>query len=932
MFFRPQSWDRSTSPKLDKPDDKTDIQDTAAPTNTPRLLSRSPSPSTTLLNSKTLQNTLLNSYGNNNNNNNTITNNNNNGVDDTYLNETTTENKVTSILSPHFSVFQALNNPDLELSNNNSNIVNDKNEYTTNGAIIPQDNKEFASPSASASASAIELKYKFNEELEQSMNNPYLNDFSITSWQSVCGNPSSEYDLRNFRSDSPKLTSNNNTCTNTTNSIPKSTYRSTLSFNRSNLPFDGFKSPAVGSILSSSDAEDKRFDYFEEEEEDKDENEINKETENRNELVKLITDIKPEPNALVSITDNSNIDSNFASPGTALKNSKNSMESTALRNVNDNSEIVQNKSISLSESSQLKLAALNRVIVFDSDDELHDLTDNDDFEFDFKSTINNTINKNNKSSSLLQSTSSAMIPSFIMPRVSMSESSSKNTDGAGITSSLVAAAAAAAAATTTAATVSSSNLFENDDTLSIKIIGDYNNSITDRLKKYKKLLYNISINEKFTINGSNEKDLFIYIFNEHSINKLSQNHHKNLMNKYINKPILPIIITNKSKQDSIVGKFENLKILKKLFFICEPIKLTSFNDDLIELVNFLSNLNTNSIDNLFRDLKLNENLLNLNQVNSIILENSRNNINKHDINIEKLSNYKINSQFDNSNPSSIRKRRTKIDDFEKIGNNFKAGDDNNEFSKSLNLSDVNIIHNSNSKNNINNEINKNKLNKRRSSHSNSHSSNNNNKKNSSKKNDYKRIKDGLILGITFGVVSLTLVYIWKETFEIDEFNEVLNNSSDINIIHSSSINGSGGDGTSGTSGTTGNSRGAISLLKTSKPVNFIKKIIRDMNKTELLDYSSYSTFDEGIDIPQIDLSQYSSTVSGRSTQNQTSNYYPASSSMEYSHSLSSDINELKNFFASSSYMIVEKSKLTLIHLFNLASAFLPNLIAACLLS
>ncbi|OWB79199.1 hypothetical protein B5S32_g3413 [[Candida] boidinii] len=352
----------------------------------------------------------------------------------------------------------------------------------------------------------------------------------------------------------------------------------------------------------------------------------------------------------------------------------------------------------------------------------------------------------------------------------------------------------------------------------------------------------------------------------------------------------------------IIEKFENLKIFKKLFFICEPIKLNSINDDLIELINFLSNLNTNSIDNFLRELKLNENLLNLNEINSIFLDNnSRNNINKHDINIEKLSkNFKINNN-----------------------NNKYKYKDNDNFSKSLNLSDVNIIHNSNSKNNINNEINKNKLNKRRNSNNNSNNSNNNNnnKKNSSKKNDYKRLKDGLILGITFGVVSLTLVYIWKETFEIDEFNEILNNSNDINIIHSSSIN-SGNGGTSGTNDTN-NSTGAISLLKSSKSIKFIKKIIRDINKTELLDYSSYSTFDEGIDIPNLNLSNSSTSLPPSSN----------SSSIEYSNSnsFSSDINELKKFLTSSSYLIIEKSKLTLFHLFNFASAFLPNLIAACLL-
>ncbi|CDK28233.1 unnamed protein product [Kuraishia capsulata CBS 1993] len=181
------------------------------------------------------------------------------------------------------------------------------------------------------------------------------------------------------------------------------------------------------------------------------------------------------------------------------------------------------------------------IIAFDSDDENGDTT----------------------------STVKESIPSFIMPRVSMSEP---------------------------------------EGVVKVQVLGAQSEALVARLKTYKKKFLK---NCEFT-----KKDphlILLIVDNENYV-----------LPKLLNKPFIPILLEDEYRgQDE--EDFEDLS--SRTFFknsmICDPVKLKSIDQDLFGLINFLSNLDSKTFGSTLTHVSkfsLESNAISLSQLNSIVLD------------------------------------------------------------------------------------------------------------------------------------------------------------------------------------------------------------------------------------------------------------------------------------------------------------------------
>jgi hypothetical protein len=166
--------------------------------------------------------------------------------------------------------------------------------------------------------------------------------------------------------------------------------------------------------------------------------------------------------------------------------------------------------------------------------------------------------------------SSTIISSFVMPRVSILSTSNSLSD-------------------------------QMNAKLNVRIIGDKTNCLMTRFKSYKKIFNNI----QFYTNKSEYADLLILIVN-------SDNY---MLPKMTKSPCIPITLN----ESAILFSKKIPKHLK----LCDPIQLNSLNDDLLTLIDFLSNINDLKTWRMF--------LTNLSNSN-ITITNSNINVNVDHIN------------------------------------------------------------------------------------------------------------------------------------------------------------------------------------------------------------------------------------------------------------------------------------------------------------
>lgn len=169
--------------------------------------------------------------------------------------------------------------------------------------------------------------------------------------------------------------------------------------------------------------------------------------------------------------------------------------------------------------------------------------------------------------------SSTILSSFVMPRVSIMSNSINSQNQS----------------------ISNDRFFIN-----VKIIGDRENCLIKRFKSYKKTFKNI----EFSIDKNSFTDLIILIVNNDNY----------MLPKFLKIPCIPICL---SKNQLILAKQ-----IPKYLKICDPIELNSLNDNLIILINFLSNINNLKDWKLFlSNLTIEDNKQNnINNINSSLIE------------------------------------------------------------------------------------------------------------------------------------------------------------------------------------------------------------------------------------------------------------------------------------------------------------------------
>ncbi|QPG74121.1 hypothetical protein FOA43_001443 [Brettanomyces nanus] len=177
-------------------------------------------------------------------------------------------------------------------------------------------------------------------------------------------------------------------------------------------------------------------------------------------------------------------------------------------------------------------------------------------------------------SSSLSFESSTIIPSFVMPRVS----------------------------------IPSLDVTTNSDSLSvmplnIQVIGQDNHGLISRLSGYKKTLRHVS----FQASNQPSPKLILMI--------VSQDNY--LLPQITKKPFIPILLQTSTEAAISVDK------LSSQYMICKPLRLKSIKDDLMVLIDFLSCLDRNC--ELLTSLLDNGRIgysMKLNSVNSVLIENS----------------------------------------------------------------------------------------------------------------------------------------------------------------------------------------------------------------------------------------------------------------------------------------------------------------------
>lgn len=128
------------------------------------------------------------------------------------------------------------------------------------------------------------------------------------------------------------------------------------------------------------------------------------------------------------------------------------------------------------------------------------------------------------------------MPSFIMPRVSVTED-------------------------------------EDFDKLKVNVVGEGSSQLVERLSLYNKVLQNVKLN-------SVNPDLIILIVDQDNL----------LLSQQISKPFIPIFIST-DESSSYEQEFHSTMITS-MSKICQPIHLNSLEDDLFLLINLLSNIDS----------------------------------------------------------------------------------------------------------------------------------------------------------------------------------------------------------------------------------------------------------------------------------------------------------------------------------------------------
>ncbi|KAG0683025.1 hypothetical protein C6P40_000649 [Pichia californica] len=398
-----------------------------------------------------------------------------------------------SILSPHNSVFEALQNPDLnmgiDLSTLKSKVLSTNNNNNNNNNNSTNPNIE-----APIAATMSQLHLQFNQD-----HDPNNLDFSITSWQNI----SSYFNSTN--------TTNNNldSRSNSQNSINNINYNNNSNNNNNNHSFFfNMSSNNNSNIISSGNGSP----YMKNNDDISSSN-----TPNR-------LDSPNIGSILSGVSGNDDTDDNIRYEREKEYNYE--YENGDDDNSIDGLQIIQTKTPSLYSKSH---SYHNKQHTKNGNDSIMNYYESD-------TELDNTVD------------SSTIISSFVMPRVSIhSNITTSNIIG---TSQL-------------------SNYSINRSKLNIRIVGQNNNSLMKRFQSYKKTLTNI----EFFINNCELTDLIILIVDKDNY----------MLPKITKTPCIPIILS--SNDLLISNKIPNY--LK----LCESIKLNSLNDNLINLIDFLSNIN-----------------------------------------------------------------------------------------------------------------------------------------------------------------------------------------------------------------------------------------------------------------------------------------------------------------------------------------------------
>lgn len=183
--------------------------------------------------------------------------------------------------------------------------------------------------------------------------------------------------------------------------------------------------------------------------------------------------------------------------------------------------------------------------------------------------------------------SSTIISSFVMPRVSIHSnlnSTNNNNDHRYKQPSI--------------SNISTSDTIKRSR-LNIRIVGSQNNTLMNRFKSYKKTLTNID----FYITNCEFTDLLILIVDNDNY----------MLPKITKTPCIPIVLT----ADAIL----NAEKIPKYLRLCDSIKLNNVNDDLIVLINFLSNINDLNTWRMFlSSLPIKNHMNPITDINSSLIE------------------------------------------------------------------------------------------------------------------------------------------------------------------------------------------------------------------------------------------------------------------------------------------------------------------------
>lgn len=188
--------------------------------------------------------------------------------------------------------------------------------------------------------------------------------------------------------------------------------------------------------------------------------------------------------------------------------------------------------------------------------------------------------------------SSTIISSFVMPRVSIHSNLTASQQQQQLPSHQ-------STSTSSLSPTSSNPALISRSRLNIRIVGDRDNSLMSRFQSYKKTFTNID----FFVTNCESTDLILLVLDDDNY----------MLPKITKTPCIPITL---SKQ-ALTTAMKIPKYLK----LCDPIELESLNDDLIILVDFLSNINDLGTWRMFLSaFPVKSNQHDINDINSSLIE------------------------------------------------------------------------------------------------------------------------------------------------------------------------------------------------------------------------------------------------------------------------------------------------------------------------